>query len=118
MSFTPRRPVPRKSETAPRQGGRPAIRCFRWILTLGSVLATPVAAQVPEIISYQGVLTDNTVVLVPDGAYDITFRIFNVSGGPDLPLWTVTQLGVPVTLGGFSVLLDVSTLVPPAGRNP
>lgn len=60
--------------------------------------------QGPRLLSYQGVLTDNASNLVPDGAYDITFRLFDVvSGG--VALYTETQTGTIVQRGGFSVLI-------------
>ena len=77
--------------------------------TLGALLAlvlvsTVARAQVPQRISYQGVLTDETGSLAPDGAYDITFRFFNVAAGGAV-LHDETHVGVPVTRGGFSVLI-------------
>ena len=66
--------------------------------------ATMARAQVPQLISYQGVLADNAGQLVTDGNYDITFRIFDsVTGGS--ALHDETHVGVPVSKGGFSVLI-------------
>lgn len=69
--------------------------------------AAPAAAQVPLLVSYQGVLTDNAGNLVADGSYGVTFRIFTVSTGGGA-LFTEAHTGassVPVVNGGFSVLL-------------
>ena len=64
--------------------------------------ATMAWGQVPQLISYQGVLGDNAGQLVTDGNYDITFRIFgSVTGGS--ALHDETQVGVPVSHGRFSV---------------
>lgn len=69
--------------------------------TLGATMAW---GQVPQLISYQGVLGNNAGQLVPNGNYDITFRIFSsVTGGS--ALHDETHVGVPVTNGGFSVLI-------------
>ena len=69
--------------------------------TLGATMAW---GQVPQLISYQGVLGNNAGQLVPNGNYDITFRIFSsVTGGS--ALHDETHVGVPVTTGGFSVLI-------------
>lgn len=69
--------------------------------TLGATMAW---GQVPQLISYQGVLANNAGQLVSNGNYDITFRIFSsVTGGS--ALHDETHVGVPVTNGGFSVLI-------------
>ena len=69
--------------------------------TLGATMAW---GQVPQLISYQGVLANNAGQLVSNGNYDITFRIFSsVTGGS--ALHDETHVGVPVTTGGFSVLI-------------
>lgn len=60
-------------------------------------------AQIPNIISYQGVLTDNNGNIVPDGSYNIKFELFSVNSG-GTALWSGTQT-VPVTKGHFNVLL-------------
>lgn len=66
--------------------------------------ATMASGQVPQLISYQGVLADNAGQLVANGNYDITFRIFgSVTGGS--VLHDETHIGVPVSKGGFSVLI-------------
>lgn len=68
---------------------------------------SPAAAQVPLLLSYQGVLTDNAGNLVADGSYDVTFRICTASAG-GVALFTEAHTGasaVPVVNGGFTVLL-------------
>ena len=64
-------------------------------------------AQAPSTMSYQGVLTDAGGNIVPDGAYNLTFRIYDVPGG-GAALWTENWPGVSVTKGGFSLLLGSS----------
>jgi hypothetical protein len=40
-------------------------------------------AQIPSTISYQGILANAAVppVIVPDGFYDLTFKLYTVSSG-------------------------------------
>ena len=60
-------------------------------------------AGVPQGINYQGVLTDAAGNPVPDDDYDITFRLYNGSGGN---LWIGSQ--TVHTYGGlFNVLLSI-----------
>ncbi|MGH7724991.1 MAG: hypothetical protein ACREOU_06135 [Candidatus Eiseniibacteriota bacterium] len=87
-----------------------SITCLVVSLVVG-LLALPapsVLAQAPSTMSFQGVLTDNAGVLVPDGSYDLTFRIYDVAAG-GAALWTEAQPGVPVVRGGFSVTLGLVT---------
>jgi hypothetical protein len=67
-----------------------------------ALVPTTARAQVPQLLSYQGVLTDAGGVLVPDGAYNVTFRIFDVAVA-GAPLFVEAHVGVPVVRGGFSV---------------
>ena len=68
-----------------------------------TALAPAARAQVPQLISYQGVLTDGAN-LVPDGLYDITFRLYGGAVGGAV-LHDETHFGVSVSKGGFSVLI-------------
>lgn len=61
-------------------------------------------AQVPETMSYQGVLTDGAGTIVPDGPYNLTFTLYDAPTD-GTALWTETQAGVPVSGGVFSVRL-------------
>lgn len=72
----------------------------------------PAAAVVPPLISYQGVLTDNAGVLVPDGPHDFTFTIWDAPAGGTL-LYCETQVAVPTVKGGFSVIVGEGTLCAP-----
>lgn len=56
----------------------------------------------------QGVLSDDLGNLVADGAYDLTFRIYDVPVG-GVALWTEVDPGVAVVKGGFSVVLGLTT---------
>lgn len=70
--------------------------------------ASPALATVPFTISYQGVLTDNAGNLVPDGNYNLTFNLYTVPVA-GASIWTETQNNVPVSKGGFNVLLGSVT---------
>jgi len=60
-------------------------------------------AQIPQTISYQGVLTDGAGLPVPDGSYAIMFNIYTAaSGGSDI--WSEIKT-VQVAGGIFSVVL-------------
>jgi hypothetical protein len=75
------------------------------LLALYAVLAAgPVMASVPSTMSYQGVLTDGSGNLVADGPYNLTFNLYTVASGGS-SIWTETDTAVPVTKGGFSVVL-------------
>ena len=43
------------------------------IVQLGS---SPILAQVPDSLSFQGVLTDTSGVNVPDGSYNLLFKMY------------------------------------------
>jgi len=62
------------------------------------------AAGTPRTLSYQGILTDDAGVVVPDGSYSLTFRIYDVeSGGTEL--WKEDHGSVQVQKGIFNVIL-------------
>lgn len=75
------------------------------ILSIALIMLTSVLlkAQVPTTMSYQGVLTDNSGVVVPDGNYNLTFRLYNTADGGS-PLWEEGQL-LPVSQGVFNAIL-------------
>jgi hypothetical protein len=69
--------------------------------------ATLAHAAVPHLLNYQGKLTDEDGKPL-DGAYAITFRIYDAEAGGTL-LWQETQPGIAVQKGLFSVLLGSIT---------
>ncbi len=73
--------------------------------------AAAVSADVPEKISFQGVLQDGDGNVVPDGAYSMTFSLYDVPTG-GTPLWTEMQV-VTTTGGIYDVYLG--TVAPLAG---
>jgi hypothetical protein len=78
---------------------------FKMVYSLIFALAlAPVASgEVPEIISYQGVLTDANGSPL-NGSYDITVNIYDQALGAT-PLWGETHTGVSVSKGVFNVML-------------
>jgi hypothetical protein len=64
-------------------------------------------AQIPHMMSYQGVLLDAGQQAVPDGDYALSFAIYSVETGGS-PLWTEYHPAVPVRRGIFNVALGES----------
>jgi hypothetical protein len=67
-------------------------------------IAVSVNAEVPQLINYQGRLTDDTGVPVTDGDYSIFFIIYDAAVDGDI-LWSSDRMVVPVENGLFSVEL-------------
>jgi len=72
------------------------------------VAATASYAEIPQVISYQGKITDSGAP-VADGTYDMRFRIYNTSTGGSI-LWDSGIRSVSLTDGIFSVLLGESPM--------
>ncbi len=70
------------------------------------MLSLPLAAEVPHLINYQGILTDDTGTPL-DGTYDLTFTIYGDSLTMTT-LWTETHTGVAIDEGLFGLLLGSS----------
>ena len=70
-------------------------------IVLGVALVSTVCYSIPQLINYQGYLTDSGGNPL-NGTVDMVFSIYDVDAGGS-PLWTETQTGVPVTEGLFSV---------------
>jgi hypothetical protein len=60
-------------------------------------------AQIPRIISYQGVLTDTAGHPKPDGTYGFTFGLYTVATG-GMPIWSESK-SLPIHSGLFATLL-------------
>lgn len=88
---------------------KPAHACLAISLSALLLLMVSVAqAQVPEIIAYQGYLTDNDGSAIDDEAATLTFRLWSESaesGNGAPPLWTEEHVNVLVSEGVFSVML-------------
>jgi len=75
------------------------------------VLAQLSWASIPRTLSFQGILTDNNGVVLPDGSYSVTFRIYDLAVGGS-HLWEETQ-SVTVVSGRFNVILGKVTSLDP-----
>ncbi|MBN1423469.1 hypothetical protein JXA88_02830, partial [Candidatus Fermentibacteria bacterium] len=64
-------------------------------------------AEIPQVISYQGKVTDASGNPVADGPYTMQFRIYDAATGGTL-LWNSNNQTVAVSGGIFSVLLGES----------
>ena len=74
--------------------GRAAVVCFALLLGVSTAFAA-------ETLSYQGLLKDPGGLVIPDGTYSLTFRLYSQSSG-GAPLWNETQ-SLPVRDGVFSI---------------
>lgn len=85
---------------------------------LALLAASPLHAvpAVPEIINYQGYVTNAAGAALPDGNYDIFFRIYNVAIG-GTALWAEKQT-VTVSGGQFSVMLGNGVTVGTTNHDP
>jgi hypothetical protein len=63
--------------------------------------------QIPQTISYQGVLTDASGEAVPDGSYNLSFKLYDVASG-GTALWSEAQ-PADVSKGVFNVILGSVT---------
>jgi hypothetical protein len=80
--------------------------------TLALILAASLAlADVPQMINYQGRLTDGTGAPVADGPYQIKFKIYGSAGGND-SLWRSGFRSVEVTGGSFDYKLGFNSPLP------
>src|SRR5512146_1764404 len=60
-------------------------------------------AQVPRLLSYQGILTDSAGAPKPDGEYMLTFRLYDTKTDGST-YWTETKT-IPIERGLFSTQL-------------
>jgi hypothetical protein len=68
--------------------------------------------SIPQTINYQGVLKDAAGVLVPNGDYSITFKLYNVQSG-GTALWNETKT-INVVGGIINTQLGSATAIPSA----
>ncbi len=69
---------------------------------------TIAAAEIPQVMGYQGRVTDNAGNPVADANYTMRFRIYDNAGGSGSPLWDSGNRTVSVGGGVFSVVLGES----------
>jgi hypothetical protein len=85
-------------------------RLFLMVMGLMLVLFSYSSAQVPQMINYQGKLTNASGAPVND-TLQMVFSIYSDTGGTNL-LWTETQPAVIVDKGVFNVLLGSVDSIP------
>ena len=71
------------------------------------MITSHVIAEIPQVISYQGRVTDSGGTPVVDGSYQMTFRIMDAPTGGSV-LWNSGNQSIPVSNGVFNVLLGES----------
>ncbi len=86
---------------------KPVAATIIFVVLLFTAAATSLNAEVPAVMSYQGVLTDNSGNPIPDGNHTVTFRLYDLAQG-GVPLWTEAHL-LPVVGGVFGVNLGIVT---------
>ena len=79
--------------------------CLMMSIALLLICATAVGADIPRLITYQGRLTDDIGIPIPDGTYNIDFAIYDDSISGSL-LWGEIH-SVTTTDGLFSVQLGL-----------
>ncbi|MBI2844639.1 MAG: tail fiber domain-containing protein [Armatimonadetes bacterium] len=89
-------------------------KCFVFVVvSLVLVAACTASAQgVPRVLDYQGRLTNSSGVPLPDGSYQVQFKLFPVETG-GTPLWIETKIvqvagGLFATTLGYDVPLEAS----------
>ena len=88
----------------------PVTSCCRWIFTSVCFLAIVLGqaqADIPQIMSYQGKVTDSGGLPVADGSYTMQFRIYDSSSSGTL-LWDSGARSILLSGGVFGVLLGES----------
>ncbi len=84
------------------------MKCKHFLFTLFFIVVFILSvqniwAQVPQTMSYQGVLMQTKGALVSDGQYTLTFKLYDAAEGGKV-VWTETQT-VPVEDGLFNAAL-------------
>lgn len=90
------------------------VACALVVFMVAGLAVSSAPAQIPRVLSYQGVLTDTASNPKPDGSYSLTFRLFGSQTGGSA-LWTETKT-LAVERGLFSTALGDVTPFGPALR--
>lgn len=77
------------------------------LLLMSLLLASPLFAEVPSLIRYQGQAVDTNGVPL-EGPYTLKFRLYNAETAGTI-VWEETQTNVPLAKGHFSILLGSIT---------
>ncbi len=83
------------------------------LFTLGLLLlAYTAAAEIPQVITYQGCLADSLGDPVPDGAYDLTLTMYTAPEGVN-SVWLCEGQTVQVIDGLFEYMIGEACAIPP-----
>ncbi len=77
------------------------------VLAVSCLLVGTALADIPQMVGYQGMVTDNSGNPVPDGTYTMRFRIYTAVTGGTL-LWDSNNQSVTLANGIFNVMLGES----------
>jgi hypothetical protein len=69
------------------------------------VVSAVASGEIPQVMAYQGRVTDNAGNPMPDGNYPMQFRVYDNATGSGDPLWDSGTHSVGVSNGVFSVML-------------
>jgi endosialidase-like protein len=83
------------------------MKSVKSLLLLVIFISTQLFSQIPEVINYQGYLTDLSSAAIGDGMYNLTFRLYDVNAG-GAAIWTESK-GIEVIDGIFSTKLGDAT---------
>ena len=82
------------------------------IVLFFSVLIAQPGSDVPETMSFQGLLTDSDGVAYEDGSYDLTFRLIReLTDGSDQVIWEENH-SADIANGVFSIVLGYVNPLP------
>lgn len=81
------------------------------VVNVATVLSAPrTTVSVPNLVGFEGFLSDGSGNPITDGSYSLTFKVYDAATAGTV-LWTETQAAVQVTQGLYSVTLgSVTTL--------
>lgn len=77
------------------------------------VFSINIHATVPNLINYQGQLTDANGDALTSDVYDLTFKVYDALTNGNLK-WQETHTDIPVVKGFFNVVLGSNTDITPA----
>jgi len=85
---------------------------FSCALVIGFLtLSNIVSAEIPQVVTYQGKVTDNSGTSVPDDYYTMRFRLYDIDVG-GAPAWDSGDTLIATSGGVFSVILGADTQPP------
>ena len=83
---------------------------FNLLMVFILATITFVQAQIPRLISYQGVLTDQQGAFIPDGTHSLTLKIYDVLAGGSA-IYTETQ-NISISKGLFNINIGAINPIP------